>query len=211
MEPILRRYVLGPLENNSFLLADPLSKEAAIIDPSFDPEVILEEAKEMGLRIGFILLTHAHFDHIAGVARLAQASGLPVQVALHPLDLALYQQGGGAAAFRFPMEKNPEPDVLLAHGQVLRIGSLVLEVRHTPGHTPGHVIFVCQQAELVFCGDLIFAGSVGRTDLPGGNHAQLLHSIRQQVLTLDEMMRLLPGHGEETCVGAEEATNPYLN
>jgi hydroxyacylglutathione hydrolase len=211
MKPVILSYVLGPLENNTYVIADPDSGEAAVIDPSFAPDRILEDAQNRKLRIGLVLLTHAHFDHIAGAAQVANEFSPPVSIALHPNDLALYAQGGGAAQFGIPYEPGPNPQVLLAEGQILTIGSVKLEVHHTPGHTPGHVVFTCPQAGVIFCGDLIFAGSVGRTDLPGGSHELLMDSIKEHILTLPAETRLLSGHGPETTVAIEQATNPFLS
>ncbi len=210
MKPLILCYVLGPLDNNSYLLVDQESKDAALIDPSGEPETLLADAEEQGIQIRMILLTHAHFDHIAGVVSAVNTQTPAIPVALHPADLELYQQGGGAGMFGLPFEPLPEPEILLADGQLIRVGSIELEVRHTPGHTPGHVVFVCREAEVVFCGDLIFAGSVGRTDMPGGSLDQLLESIQRIILPLPPETSLLSGHGAETTVGEEAASNPFL-
>lgn len=210
MPPTLLTYVLGPLENNTYVVADPTSREAAVIDPSFEPEVMLADLKRLGFDLTTVLLTHAHFDHITGIAEIVRSCGSAIRVGLHPSDLSLYRTGGSAADFGLPFEIGPEPQVLLGVGQVLKIGEIELEVRHTPGHTPGHVVFYCPVASVVFCGDLIFAGSVGRTDLPGGNHAQLIASIRRDILTLPPKTQLLSGHGSPTTVAEEAASNPFL-
>jgi len=140
---------------------------------------------------------------------VARATGAPV--ALHPDDLPLWRFSGGAALFGLPhFDPGPEPTVSLAHGMHLSIGTHDIEVRHTPGHTPGHVVFYAPASNLVFCGDLIFYSGVGRTDLPGGSWETLLESIRTQVLTLPDPTRLLSGHGPETTVGRERRANPFL-
>lgn len=211
MRPVILNYTLGPLENNSYLVADPETRDAAVIDPSFDADQILQDALQRGFRIGLILLTHAHFDHTAGVARLASELNSQVGLALHPNDLALYAQGGGAAQFGIPFEPGPQPNIQLTEGQVIQIGSVEVEVHHAPGHTPGHVIFVCTEAGVAFCGDVIFAGSIGRTDLPGGSHELLLDSIQDHILTLPGSTRLLSGHGPETTVDMERISNPFLS
>lgn len=210
MMPTLLTYVLGPLENNTYLLADPLTREAAVIDPSFELETLLVDLKRLGLDLKTVLLTHAHFDHITGVAEVVRSCGAAVRIGLHPADLSLYRTGGSAADFGLPFEIGPEPQIRFDAGQVLKIGAVELEVRHTPGHTPGHVVFYCPSASVIFCGDLIFAGSVGRTDLPGGNHAQLIASIRRDILTLPPTTQLLSGHGSPTTVAEEAASNPFL-
>jgi glyoxylase-like metal-dependent hydrolase (beta-lactamase superfamily II) len=133
-------------------------------------------------------------------------------VALHPDDQPLWRFSGGAPLFGFPQfDPGPEPTISLEHGMILRLGDHSFEVRHTPGHTAGHVIFVVRSARLVFCGDLIFQGGVGRTDLPGGEWSTLLHSIEQEILTLPDETQLLSGHGAETTVGAERRSNPFLS
>jgi hydroxyacylglutathione hydrolase len=202
--------VLGPLENNTYLVVDNDTRQAAVIDPSFDSKLVLDEARQHGWKICQVWLTHAHFDHIAGVSTICQSTKPPVPVGLHPGDMALWQQDGGASNFGLKFESGPEPSIAFAHGQILSLGNSTFEVRHTPGHTRGHVVFVSQDSPLVLCGDLIFQGSVGRTDLPGGNTNALLKSIRTQILTLPPETRLLSGHGPETTVGAEAQYNPFI-
>jgi hydroxyacylglutathione hydrolase len=131
-------------------------------------------------------------------------------VALHPLDKPLWKLGGGAPWFGLQVEPGPEPSIALVHGQELVIGDNQFEVRHVPGHTPGHVIFYCAAQALAFVGDVIFQGGIGRTDFPGGSFQQLMQSLKQQVLTLPAETRLLSGHGPETSVGTERETNPFL-
>lgn len=201
---------LGPMENNSYLLADPTTRQAAAVDPSFESQVILEEALRQGWQIHAIWLTHAHFDHIAGISDLRQARETPLPVGLHKGDLPLWRQGGGAGLFGLEIDPGPEPTLEFSHGQTLQLGDFELEVRHTPGHTPGHVIFYSSQSGAAIVGDLIFYHGVGRTDLPGGNHSLLLRSIREQILSLPPSTRLLSGHGPETTVEEERAHNPFL-
>ena len=203
-------FVLGPVETNSYLIADPETKEAAVIDPAWDGEVIVEEAIRRGWRIGNIWLTHAHFDHIGGAGGVADRLNPPPPVALHPEDNALWRAQGGAPLFGMRIDPGPEPSIDLYHGQILHLGKNKLEVRYTPGHTRGHVVFYCAEAGVCFCGDVIFQGSIGRTDLPGGSYSQLIDSIRNQILTLPDNTRLLSGHGPETTVGEEQEMNPFL-
>jgi hydroxyacylglutathione hydrolase len=204
-------FVLGPVQTNVYLVADPQTKIAAVIDPAWDGELIASEAEKRGWRIAHIWLTHAHFDHIAGVGELAARLAPTPVAALHPLDLPLWRAQGGAKMFGMHIDPGPEPGILLAHGQILRLGSYEFEVRHAPGHTPGHVIFYCPVEKVVFCGDVIFQGSIGRTDLPGGDYHALMTSIHTQILTLGNETRLLSGHGDETSVGEERVENPYLS
>jgi hydroxyacylglutathione hydrolase len=206
----IQTYVLGPLENNTYLLADPNNGEAAVVDPSFGSRAIAEEAARHGWKIGQIWLTHAHFDHLAGVSELVNALSGPVRVGLHPADLALYYERGGADQFGISIPPGPEPVLFFSHGLVLKLGKASLEVRHVPGHTPGHVVFFAAVEKALLCGDVIFRGSIGRTDLPGGDFDTLITGIRTQVLTLPEDTRLLSGHGPESTVRIEKETNPFL-
>jgi hydroxyacylglutathione hydrolase len=204
-------FVLGPVETNTYLVADPATNEAVIIDPAWDGQKLAKEVRRRNWRITQVWITHAHFDHMAGTAGLLKALEPAPSVALHPLDLPLWQLQGGAAMFGMSIDTGPLPDVQLSHGQVLHLGTRIFEVRHTPGHSPGHVIFYCSMEQLVFCGDLVFAGSIGRADLPGGNYSTLMNSIRTDILPLDDHNRLLSGHGPETTVGVEKKENPFLN
>ena len=201
---------LGPAVTNAYLIADDSSGEAAVIDPAWDGHLILEAAQKRGWRIANIWLTHAHFDHLGGAAAVADGSNLPPPVALHPDDYWLCRIQGGAAAFGLNIDPGPEPTIDLSHGQILHLGGYELEVRYAPGHTPGHVMFYVESDNILFCGDVIFQGSIGRTDLPGGDTATLIHSIKTQVLSLPDKIRLLNGHGPETTVGVEREHNPFL-
>jgi len=203
-------FTLGPVLTNAYLVADPETGEAAVIDPAWDGAVILAEARRRNWRIGQMWYTHAHFDHIGGAAEIAADLEPPPAVALHRLDLDLWRFLGGAALFGFRIEPGPKPSIDLVHGQTLRLGTLTFEVRHTPGHTPGHCVFYCAQGFVLFSGDLIFQGGVGRTDLPGGDWDALVESIRSQVYILPEETRLLSGHGPETTVGEEMRGNPFV-
>lgn len=204
-------FVLGPVETNTYLAADGQSGEAVVIDPAADGKLIANRAAERHWRIAAIWLTHAHFDHLAGAVGVAQAVQPSPPIALHPADLPLWEMQGGAPYFGMHIDPGPRPTISLQHGQILTVGAYQFEVRHAPGHTPGHVIFYCAAERLAFCGDVIFWGSIGRTDLPGGSYQTLLHSIRTQILTLPDETRLLSGHGEETTVGLERRQNPFLN
>lgn len=201
---------LGPAQTNAYLVADSDTREAVVIDPSWDGHIILEAAKKRGWRIGHMWYTHAHFDHIGGAGAIADALNPLPLVALHPNDHVLWRAGGGGAIFGFDIDPGPEPTIDFYHGQILRLGNVEFEVRFTPGHTLGHCILYVASAGICFCGDLIFAGSVGRTDLPGGDWEQLVESIKTQVFTMPDDTRLLSGHGPETTVGQEKASNPFV-
>lgn len=204
-------FTLGPVMTNAYLVADPHSAEAVVIDPADDGEVIVAQAEERGWRIGSIWLTHAHFDHLAGAGQVADNVNPPPPVALHPQDYSLWRMGGGAAFFGMRIDPGPEPTIELQHLQTLNLGGNKFQVRHAPGHTRGHVVFYCAEEKVVFCGDVIFQGSIGRTDLPGGDYKTLLNSIREQILTLPADTRLLSGHGPESTVEQERRWNPFLS
>jgi hydroxyacylglutathione hydrolase len=204
-------FVLGPLENNSFLLADLDQKVAVAIDPSFDSETIFDLVENKGWSLQEIWITHGHFDHIAGARPLSSKFHPPIPIGLHPLDYDIWKDAGEGPIFGFHIETGPLPDVQFFDGQNLIIGNHVVEVRHTPGHTRGHVTFYCPDAGTAFCGDVIFSGSIGRTDLPGGNIRTLFQSIEEKILTLPPKTKLLCGHGPETTVEVEMATNPFLH
>lgn len=203
-------FTLGPAMTNAYLVADSETKEAAVIDPSWDGHAILTEALKRGWRIAHLWYTHAHFDHIGGAAAIADALNPLPLVALHPADHVLWRAEGGAPMFGFKIDPGPEPTIDLYQGQILKLGKIEFEVRHTPGHTPGMCILYVASEGICFSGDLIFRDSVGRTDLPGGDWETLLKSIHEQVFTLPDETRLLSGHGPETTVGEEKHSNPYL-
>ncbi len=212
---------LGPAQTNAYLVADSVTRDAAVIDPSWDGELILSEAQSRGWRIAPRWYTPAHIDHIGGAGGISDALNPLALVALHPDDHVLWRAGGGGALYGFNIDPGPEPTIDLYQGQILRLGSVVFEVRFTPGHTRGHCIFYvandlaerradARSRSVCFCGDLIFAGSVGRTDLPGGDFATLERSIRAQIYSMPDDTRLLSGHGPETTVGEEKKSNPFV-
>ena len=197
----------GQFAENCYLVYDPAHAETVLVDPGEEPERFLAEARRLGRTIGAIWITHAHVDHISGVAAVREQTGAPVH--LHPDDLPLYenlaQQG---LWFGLRLSAPPAPEVALRHGQRLRVGGVELEVRHTPGHSPGHVCFVAPG--VVLGGDVLFEGSIGRTDLPGGDYDTLIASIRRELLPLPDATVVHPGHGPATTIGRERRTNPFL-
>ena len=203
---------LGMTMTNAYLVVNPEIGTAVVIDPGYDGEEILNKAKALEVEIEAIWFTHAHFDHIGGAGAVAAGMTPAPPVALHPEDLWLWEMQGGAPFFGLTgIEPGPRPTILLEHGMVLHLGDVQFEVLHAPGHTPGHVMFYCAEAGVLFCGDVIFQSSIGRTDLPRGSYAVLLKSIREQVMNLPDETRLLNGHGPETTVGRERVYNPFLN
>lgn len=205
---IVRTLVLGPAQTNCYLAADEQTRQAVVIDPSWDAEVILAEARAADLTIELLLITHAHFDHIGAAADVHDATGAPI--AVHAGESDLLKADGGAAYFGVKIRAVPPPDRWVLPGEVITLGSLAFEVRFVPGHTAGHVAFVEHHARAAFVGDVLFAGSIGRTDLPGGHYDTLIASIHSQLLTLPDDFVVYSGHGPTTTIGAERVTNPFL-
>ena len=204
---------LGPLPNNVYLLGDNEIGDAVVIDPSFDSQLVLGRVEQLGWSLRQVWLTHAHFDHTAGAAVIANAFTPPLPVGLHPADREWYEQDGGAGQFGMSIPELPDITIDFQHGQELPLHEgeeSVARVRHAPGHSQGHVMFYCQQLQSLFCGDVIFRGGIGRTDLNGGDYDTLMKSIYEQVLSLPAETRLLPGHGPESTVGFERRHNPFL-
>lgn len=199
---------VGLVQTNCYIVGCEKTKEGVVIDPGDEDERILSEVKALGLTIKYILNTHAHFDHIQANGSLVKATGAPL--ALHPLDLPLLRQNGGAAWFGVEAEPSPEPDLALAEGETLTFGEYTFQVLFTPGHTPGHVSFYEAKAGIVFDGDVLFAGGIGRTDLPGCDYETLIASINEKLMVLPDETTVCPGHGSVTTIGQERAGNPWL-
>jgi glyoxylase-like metal-dependent hydrolase (beta-lactamase superfamily II) len=199
---------LGPLQTNCFIAADAETNQAVVIDPGWDAPDILAALTERGWQVRYVLLTHAHFDHIGAVADVVEATGAPL--AAHPLELPLLRRLGGARELGLHLRPLPEPDLLLEPGQALEVGRLRFEVLFVPGHTPGHVAFHEPQAKAVFSGDVLFREGIGRTDFPGGSYATLMRSLREVLLALPDETAVYPGHGPATTLGAERVSNPFL-
>ena len=204
---------LGPLPNNVYVLGDSATGGAVVIDPSFESEVVLDRVEKKGWQIRAIWLTHAHFDHIAGAGDIVSDCEKTPAIGLHPADDELYARSGGAGQFGLSIPQPPEPKIHFTNGMQLQLdagGPILATVLHAPGHSPGHVMFYCEPLGVLFCGDVIFRMGVGRTDLAGGDMDTLLKTIREQVFTLPDETRLLPGHGPESTVGFEKKHNPFL-
>jgi glyoxylase-like metal-dependent hydrolase (beta-lactamase superfamily II) len=196
----------GPLQENALLVAGE-ENEGFLIDPGDEAARLLALVRASGVTVRGILLTHGHFDHIGAVQEIREALGVAVH--LHPADLPLYRAGETSAArWNLPFTQPADPDADLVQGQVLTAGDLSLTVRELPGHAPGHVVFVGDG--FVIAGDTLFAGGIGRTDLPGGNHPQLLAGLAAELLTLPDDTVVYPGHGGATTVARERQTNPFL-
>jgi len=197
----------GQFAENCYLVADRRTRDAVIIDPGEEPAMFLAELDTRAWTLRGIWLTHAHIDHIMGVGAVRQATGAPIH--LHPLDRPIYDalpQFGSWVGMQ--LDPPPPPDVALQHGVPVQVGRFAFDVRLTPGHSPGSVSFV--RHDMVFGGDVLFNGSVGRTDLPGGDSATLMASIQTQFLSLPDSTVVHSGHGPDTTIGVERLTNPFL-
>jgi len=206
---ILETFPVAPLQCNCTILGDPVTHEAIVIDPGEEIGRIHRRLTELGLKLTQILITHAHIDHIGGALRLKRLTGAPIL--LNENDLPLLQmmetQAGwlGVAA-----PETESPDASLADGLRVGLDSYQAQVLHTPGHTQGSVCLYFAPLNLLVAGDTLFAGSIGRTDLPGGNSRQILDSIHSRLLVLPEETHVLPGHGSLTTIGEEKRRNPFL-
>ena len=197
----------GQFVENCYLVIDEVANACAVIDPGEQAGLILHKLRACGATPVGIWLTHAHIDHVLGVPELAAETGAPVY--LHPDDRALYDAVPEQAAW-FGLTADPlrPPDRALAAGERLTVGGLEFTVRHAPGHSPGHVVFAGHGA--VFGGDVLFQGSIGRTDLPGGDFDTLINSLERELLVLPDSTIVYTGHGPATTIGAERRTNPFL-
>jgi hydroxyacylglutathione hydrolase len=204
---IIEIRAVGPFFKNGFVLGCPDTREAVLIDPGDEVAELLAFADRSALSIRHILLTHAHVDHITGVAAAKRVLGAPVY--LHRDDLFLYEGAVDMGAmFGLRVEPPPPVDVFYSPGQTIAFGTLEAQPHHTPGHCPGGVCL--QVGDDLFVGDTLFAGSIGRTDLPGGDYATLIASIRTVLLAFGDEARVYPGHGPATTIGQERRTNPLL-
>lgn len=208
------RYVVVPvtpfLQNCSVVWCEQTGK-GAVIDPGGDVAKILAVVDRENIELEKILLTHAHIDHAGGTAELAAEKQLPIE-GPHPGD-EFWIEGlpEQARMFGVPGCERFAPDRWLDEGDRVAVGAIEFEVRHCPGHTPGHVIFFARDARLAFVGDVLFAGSIGRTDFPGGDHQTLIQSIRSKLFTLGDDVRFVPGHGPMSTFGAERSANPFVS
>lgn len=203
-------FELPPIGTNAFLLTNEERREAILIDaPASAREAIAAHLEQQGLKLVAVLLTHGHFDHVLGAADF-HADGVPLYA--HPADQELLERlDQQMSFFGLPMQaESPRIDHWLAPGEPLNLLGRAIEVRHTPGHCPGNVTFVFPEEQVAFVGDAIFAGGIGRTDLPGGDFATLERAIREQIYTLPGDFTLYPGHGPATTVATERTSNPFV-
>ncbi len=205
---LLAHYVVGPLGCNCYVVGDPATKEAVVIDPGGDAALLIAELARLGVTVTAIVATHAHFDHLVAGEELRAHTGAPFH--LHDDDRFLldWWHESGRLFLGVELPPPPEIDAGADEGLVLTAGGTKLEVVHTPGHSPGSISLV--GADALFSGDALFAGSVGRTDLPGGDTQMLLDAIKSKLLAFDDSTPVYPGHGEATTVGKEKERNPFV-
>jgi glyoxylase-like metal-dependent hydrolase (beta-lactamase superfamily II) len=207
-ETIVRGIVVGQFQENCWVIGNRRTGEAICVDPGGDADEILAMARDMGVRIKYIANSHAHIDHILGVGRVRQETG--AKFLLHPGDLELARNTARMARgwLAAEVEQPPDPDAFLADADEIDVDGLKLKVLHTPGHTRGSVCFYAEG--VLFAGDTLFQGSIGRTDLPGGDYAQEMSSIIDRLLILPDDTIVLPGHMDQTTIGHEKLRNPFV-
>ena len=203
----LKHLQVGPLETNCYIIADEKSRIAAIIDPGDNANEIINAVHEAKLKIKYIFLTHGHCDHIAALKEVKETTD--AKIVIHEQDAHMLSSAESNLSFLLGEEfTQPLPDIKLTDNKEFKIGDLVLNIIHTPGHTSGGISI--QVDNLVFTGDTLFAGSIGRTDFPGGSYDKLIRSIKEKLLTLPDDTKIYPGHGEPSTIGYEKMRNPFL-
>ena len=204
---IIKDLTVGPIMANCYIMGCEETKNAAVIDPGDEADRILMVLAEAGLTVKAIINTHGHFDHVSANQRMKEVTG--AELLIHELDAPMLSQlSETAAAWGMSSDNSPPPDRMLAHGDVVQVGNIALTVIHTPGHTPGGISLHSDKA--VFVGDTLFAGSIGRTDFPGGDFGVLKASIQEKLFTLDDDVTVYPGHMGLTSIGREKRTNPFV-
>ncbi len=205
--PIIKTYPIGMLGSNVYLMYTESGGDALIVDPGFrDARPIQQALSAHALHLRMIINTHGHFDHVAGNQALVRSG---VELAIHPDDCDLLREGGGGPALGYLIAHSPEPSQFLEDGDEIRIGAMTLQVIHTPGHTPGSLCLYHAESHTLLTGDTLFAGGIGRTDLPGGNAYALKQSLKR-LKALPEQTKIYPGHGPRTILADELKTNPWL-
>ena len=204
---IIKKLEVGPIMANCFILGCEATRQAVVIDPGDDADQILTVLSKYGLTVKYLINTHGHFDHVGANKRMKEVTG--AQIAIHPEDEPMLSElSRSASMFGLSAENSPPADILLNDGDTLTFGDITLKVIHTPGHSKGGVSLYTKGS--LFAGDTLFAGSIGRTDLPGGDYDTLIASIQKKLLVLDDDTRVYTGHGPETTIGNEKRMNPFL-
>jgi glyoxylase-like metal-dependent hydrolase (beta-lactamase superfamily II) len=200
-----------PFEQNCSLVWCDQSMRGTLVDAGGEPARLLDAARAHGVTIEKLLVTHGHLDHVGAVRDLADQLKVPIEGPHQDDRFWIEQLPMQARMFNFPASRSFEPDRWLVQGDRVALGQLEFEVLHCPGHTPGHVVFVHAPSQLAFVGDVIFHGSIGRTDFPRGNHGDLIRSIRQRLFAQGDALRFVPGHGPMSSVGEERRSNPFVS
>lgn len=204
---ILHQLSVGPLQVNCFLVGCPETRDAMVVDPGEEGARILHLARRENLNIRAVVNTHGHFDHIGANGQLVEETG--AELMIHADDVPLLRNASShAGAYGLSVNSSPEPDRLLKHGDQFKVGNLAFEVFHVPGHSPGGIALLCKGH--LFVGDVLFAGSIGRTDLPGGDFDQLVEGVRERLFSLPDETIAHPGHGPDTTIGRERRMNPFV-
>lgn len=208
-ELIVETLPVGHLQCNCTILGDPVSRKAIVVDPGGDAELLIERLLELDLQVERIIHTHAHLDHFLASGKLKEATG--AKLALHRDDLFLWDMlEDQCRMFGIPFEKPPPPDQWLEHEEEIEVKGVQGKALHTPGHTPGSMCFLFEKQKLLIAGDTLFQGSIGRTDLWGGDYQKIEESIREKLYTLDEDISVITGHGESTSIGHEMRSNSFV-
>ncbi len=204
---IIKELVVGPLMANCFIFGCEQTKEAVVIDPGGDADRILLALSDSNLKVKYIINTHGHFDHVSGNEKMKTATD--AKILIHPLDAPMLGMlSTNAAIFGISVENSPPCDKTIEEGETVSFGKITLDVIHTPGHTPGGISL--HTDDIVFVGDTLFAGSIGRTDFPGGDFDTLIASIRNKLFKMEDDVRVFSGHGPETSIGREKRHNPFV-
>lgn len=206
----IRSFVLGPVMTNAYLIWEEETGHGVVVDPGTGPDQLVQAIAELKLTIDAILLTHAHFDHIGGVEDVRKATGAPVYIHEQEADWLIDPQKNGSARFGVDAVQVGKADVILSGKEKLTFLDREIAVLHTPGHSPGSVSYYWHEEQMIVSGDVLFQGSIGRTDLPEGDYETLMTSI-DTLMALPEQTIVFPGHGPETTLEAEQHTNPFLS
>jgi len=205
---IQQALMVGLLQVNCYILGDDKTREGVVIDPGGDEDEILDTLRFHGLTLKYIIDTHGHFDHVDANQPIKDATG--AEIVIHKLDAAMLNRANEAIFFTGKPMRSSQADVIVEEGDVITFGSHRLKVLHTPGHTPGGMSLVLEDNPLVFAGDTLFAGSIGRTDYPGGDFDALINGVRQKLFPLGDHYVVYPGHGPVTTIGHERQYNPFF-
>ncbi|NLT94779.1 MAG: MBL fold metallo-hydrolase [Clostridia bacterium] len=205
----IKTLIVGPIETNCYIAYCPETKEGVVIDPGAEGDRIVNTVDDLGVKVKYIINTHGHHDHIKANKKVKEATG--AQILIHSGDAPMLTDANkNLSCFTGETTQEPAADKELKDGDVITFGNVSLKVLHTPGHTPGCISLLCDTEKICFTGDTLFNGSVGRTDLPGGNYKTLMNSLKEKLINLSNEVRIYPGHGPYSTIGEEKQINPYL-